>query len=287
MKDIKNRKLAPRKISKNMSKQIIRLFTEDKAVSIVILLNAIVLFLLAFDQLQLIHVYLSAIDTVFLVYFLIEAGLKIRQSGWKKYIASDWNKFDFFIVLISLPSIILLFETKVTFLFVFRILRIFRFFKFLKFIPDIEELIAGIKRAFKASVFILLAFFIYMFLISMLSCRMFKISSPELFADPLVSFYSIFKVFTIEGWYEIPDTIVENQTGVVSFFVRLYFIIIVVSGGLFGLSIVNAIFVEEMVRDNNDELISKVELLEAKIDILIEQNKQETSHTSSSDPPST
>lgn len=258
-----------------MSKKIIRFFTEDKAVSVVILLNAIVLFLLAFDELKFLYSYLSAIDTVFLFYFLIEAMLKIRQSGWNEYIASGWNKFDFIIVIISLPSVILLFETKVTFLFVFRILRIFRFFKFLKFIPDIEELIAGIKRAFKASVFILLAFFIYMFLISMLSCRMFKVGSPDLFGDPLLSFYSIFKVFTIEGWYEIPDAIVKNQSGVINFFVRLYFIVIVVSGGLFGLSIVNAIFVEEMVRDNNDGLISKVDLLEKKIDLLLQRQASE------------
>lgn len=264
-----------------MSTQLIRLFTEDKPVSIVIVLNAVVLFLLAFDELQGWHLFLSVIDNFFLFYFLLEAFFKIRQLGWKAYIRSAWNRFDFIIVLASLPSIALgfyshtTFESNLTFLFVFRILRIFRFFKFLKFIPDIEELIAGIRRGMKASLFIVMAFFIYMFLISMLSCQMFKSYSPQMFGDPLVSFYSIFKVFTIEGWYEIPDALGKQMDPTASFFTKLYFIVVVVSGGLFGLSIVNAIFVEEMVRDNNDDLIQKVQALDMKLDQLLARQGQQ------------
>ncbi len=273
------------------STKLIKLFIEDKPVAIVIILNAIVLFLLAFDELSNFHNLLNFIDSAFLIYFILEAILKIRESGWKKYIASNWNRFDFVIVLVSIPSIIisfssdeLIFGNKLTFLFVFRILRIFRFFKFLTFIPDIEELIAGIRRAMKASVFVILVFFIYMFLVSMISCQMFKNDSKEHFGDPLISLYSIFKVFTVEGWYEVPDAITKNQSRIANFFTKFYFVIIVVSGGLFGLSIVNAIFVEEMVRDNNDDLIREVDQLHKKLDILLAQNGQRGSPVSLSNP---
>lgn len=260
-----------------MPNQVVRFFTEDKPVSVVIVLNAFVLFLLAFDTLAPWHLMLNIIDIFFLIYFLLEAILKIRMVGWRAYFKENWNRFDFIIVLVSLPTIVLgiydthTLESNLTFLFVFRILRIFRFFKFLRFVPNIDELLAGIRRAFKASVFVVLAFFIYMFLIAMLSCHMFKEHSPVYFGNPMVSLYSIFKVFTIEGWYEIPDSITTNMNQIADCFTKLYFVLIVVSGGLFGLSIVNAIFVEEMVRDNNDDLMEKVHEMDKKIDLLLRE----------------
>lgn len=255
-----------------MLKRISPFFTEDKYVAIVIVLNAIVIFFLAFEELSEYHLTLSTIDVVFVVYFLIEAILKISESGFKKYISSNWNQFDFFIVLVSLPTILELLDHGLAFLFVFRILRVFRFFKFLKFVPNIDALLMGIKRAFKASVFVVMAFFIYMFLISMISCRLFSEMSPAYFSDPITSLYSIFQVFTIEGWYEIPNNLSDNITGenawVYKSFIKLFFVVIVMSGGILGMSIVNAIFVDEMVSDNNNELLEKVNRLERKIDVL-------------------
>ena len=253
-----------------MSQRVIKFFTEDRPVAIVISLNAIVLFFLSFDGLGGLGSFLSILDAIFLFYFILEAFIKVRLMGWKTYISRPWNQFDFFILLFSIPSLILLFEHKfpdVSFIFVFRVVRTVRFFKFIKFIPNIQELIAGVRRAFKASVFVLLAFFIYSFVISLVSCRMFKDYSPELFGDPFISFYNIFKIFTIEGWYEVPEQLVA-QSGmgpIPTFFTKMYFILIVISGGLFGLSIVNAIFVEEMVRDNNDELEMKVDDINRKV----------------------
>ena len=45
---------------------------------------------------------------------------------------------------------------------------------------------------------------------------------------------------------------------------RIYFVIAVTVGGLLGISLANAVFVDEMTMDNTDEL-------EAKIDRLLEQ----------------
>lgn len=45
---------------------------------------------------------------------------------------------------------------------------------------------------------------------------------------------------------------------------------ILITGGIFGLSLVNSIFVDAMVQDNNDELEKKVDLLNKKIDRLLD-----------------
>ncbi|MEZ4824789.1 MAG: ion transporter [Bacteroidia bacterium] len=259
-----------------MKSILIHLFTHDRPVAVVISLNAVILFLLSFDLNPSTVLALEVLDALFLFFFLMEALVKISQMGWREYISSGWNKFDLAILLLSIPSFLLLFESNfpnLSFLFVFRVIRMVRFFKFIKFIPNIQEMIAGVRRAFKASVFVLLAFFIYSFVISLVSCRMFKDLAPEQFGDPLISFYNIFKIFTIEGWYEVPEQLIQNtDMGPVKiFFTKLYFITIVVSGGLFGLSIVNAIFVEEMVRDNNDNMVLQIEEINRKLSLLLEK----------------
>ncbi|HNP96888.1 MAG TPA: hypothetical protein PKJ63_14710, partial [Cyclobacteriaceae bacterium] len=108
--------------------------------------------------------------------------------------------------------------------------------------------------------------------ISVLSCFMFRNIAHEYFANPLISFYTIFKIFTVEGWYEIPDFIAQNSNETVGFLTKVYFILIVITGGIFGLSLVNSIFVDAMVSDNNEALEQKVSALEEKIDKLIDLN---------------
>ena len=53
--------------------------------------------------------------------------------------------------------------------------------------------------------------------------------------------------------------------------VRIYFVLILILGGIIGLSLVNSIFVDAMVSDNNDELEAEVKQLNEKIDLLTEE----------------
>ncbi|MEL7531803.1 MAG: ion transporter [Bacteroidota bacterium] len=276
-----------------MRNSLIRFFTNDQPVAVVILLNAVLLFILSFEEAAPYVFELELIDTFFLLYFLVEAILKIRIQGWQEYIGQAWNRFDFVIVLFSIPSIFLLFysdvpDDRLAFVFVFRVIRVARFVKFFRFIPNLDELVAGIRRAFKASIFVIVAFMVFGFIVSLISCRLFKDIAPDLFGNPIASFYSIFKVFTIEGWYEVPERIIRfaRLDTFESFLIKLYFILIVGTGGLFGLSIVNAIFVEEMVRDNNDQLESDVRSLHAKVDELLSQiHNIQASHPEETKPP--
>ena len=77
------------------------------------------------------------------------------------------------------------------------------------------------------------------------------------FGSPLDSLYSIFKIFTVEGWYEIPEVIAERCSDFNWWLVRLYFILILFVGGIFGLSMVNSVFVEGMI--NNSEMDKKID----------------------------
>lgn len=257
--------------------RIKQLFLNDRFILILILINAFTIFLQGFDG--FVHWFtrsITILDSFITFLFAIEMAIKWRHYGWKAYIASTWNKLDFILVLLSLPSILFLFEehldiVHLNFLLVLRVSRVFKFFRFIKFIPGIEDLLKGIRRALKDSVLVLMGFFVYEFIISIFSCHLFKDISPEYFGDPLLSFYSTFRVFTVEGWYEIPEAITLNTSPTGTFFTKFYFIVILITGGVLGLSLVNSIFVDAMVSDNNDELEHKIDELTKKIDWLIEQ----------------
>jgi len=261
---------------------ITRLFLNDRFILFLIVLNSFTIFGEGFKDFgKNILYYITLIDSLITILFLVEAIIKINYFGWKTYIDSAWNKLDFILVVLSMPSIVLLLlhsqSHGLSFLLIFRVFRVFKFFRLFKFIPGIEALIKGVQRALKASVFALFGFFLLNFIISILSCYLFKDLSPQHFGDPIRSMYSTFKVFTIEGWYEIPDKIARNATNLDAFAIKFYFVLVLIIGGILGLSLVNSIFVDSMVMDNNDDLERKIDILNEKVEILLEnQDKEQT-----------
>lgn len=244
-----------------------KLLLNDIIILVLIILNSIVIFLLGFDLPY--KSYLNIIDYTISTIFILEIYYKIKHYG-TDFFTKNWNIFDFILVLISVPSLFtFLFNIEhidLSYLLVFRTLRVFKVFRFFKFIKNIDKLLAGIRRALKASILILISFVLYIFIIGILSHSFF--SGTEHFSDPLTSIYSVLKIFTLEGWYEIPDDLTIGLSKIKAFFIKLYFILILVSGGIFGLSLVNSIFVDSMISDNNDDLEKKVDDMKLTLDYI-------------------
>jgi len=239
----------------------------------------VIIFINGFDLSETSKILLNICDNTITGLFIIEISVKLSKYGIRNYFTSNWNKFDFLLVALSVPALISFITnvetTNISFLLVFRVMRIFKSFRFLKFVPGVEQLIKGIQRALKASIIVLLGFAIYIFIIGIFSFYLYKSRSPEYFGNPLTSLYSIFKIFTMEGWFEIPEHITKGFSSTAAFFTYSYFIFILLTGGIFGLSLVNSIFVDAMVSDNNDELEKKINNLDKKItELLILNNKQ-------------
>ena len=126
--------------------------------------NSIVLFLLGFQEFDEYGV-LFTLDHFFTIYFIVEVMVKVRYLGWREYLKSSGNKFDFVLVVISMPSILEIFLQipDFSFLLVFRLIRVLRILRFMRFIPNIKQMKAGIKRAFRASAFVFDALMIFHF----------------------------------------------------------------------------------------------------------------------------
>ena len=243
-----------------------KLFLNDKVILLLIAVNTVCLFIEGFQNVNpQIHRIAGIIDYAITILFIFELMVKVQALGLKNYLATNWNRLDLVLVLLSLSSLILPFtgnsERDFSYLLVLRISRVFKFFRFLRFVPGIEHLIAGVQRALRASIVVIIGFFVFIVVCALVSNNLFKEMAPEYFGDPVQSMYSIFRVFTIAGWYEVPDAVIKNQPSLAVFFIRIYFIFLLITGGLFGLSIVNSIFVDAMVSDNNDNLERKVDLL--------------------------
>lgn len=252
-------------------------FLEERNMLIAIVISAIVIFIWYFPALHG-NEWLLILDHFFIVLFFLEAVVKIREYGFKKYWDSGWNRFDFLLVVASLPSLLENVEgmPDASWLLILRLFRLIRLVRFIRFIPHIEELIKGLGRAMKASIFVLMMLFGLNFLLAIFTCHFFGEIAPEFFGDPLISSYSIFQMFTVEGWNEIPAVIVERTNSpIYAGMTRFYFVLVVLFGGIFGMSLANAVFVDEMTMDNNNALEKKIDNLQNQIKELKEMIRKE------------
>lgn len=247
-------------------------FLNDYFILCLIIANAALIFV---QEFQLNGNFLDDIEPIFTILFVVEVIVKLKAYGVSKYFSVGWNRFDFILTVIAIPSLAVIFyNTDTLQLNIFlslRVFRVFKFFRVIKFIPNATALVSSIQLALKASYIIIIGFFLTVFIVSLVTCSMYKNVAPEYFANPLQSFYSIFRLFSVEGWYEMPDLIASRTSLTIGFLSKLYFVVLLLGGGIIGLSLVNSIFVDAMVSDNNDELLKEVSRLSKKIETLTEK----------------
>jgi len=242
----------------------------------VIGLNALALVLAGFPSVrETTGHWLGWVDYGCLLYFLTEAIIKIRRDTFAGYWARGWNKMDFFIVVGSSPLLLQPFiDGDIGFFSVILVGRFLRLLRIMHFVPNSAQIWAGIIRALKASAAVFLTLAVLNMVLAMGANTLFGELAPKYFGDPIKAAYSLFKVFTIEGWYEIPDALAAGglDSGTVTL-VRAYFVLAVLVGGILGLSLANAVFVDEMTADNNDRLEEMVSELREELAANQEQDE--------------
>lgn len=246
-----------------------KVFLDSKIVLYVILINALIIFLQEWD---LNWYILNLTEFACSVFFLIEMVVKIKTLGFDEYWKSGWNKLDGMLVLISIPSIIEYFipldMINLSILLVLRVLRILRIFKTMHFFPSFSKVITGFKLAIQRSYAVLLSFFVIVVIFSLINCSIFGDITPEYFGNPLTSIYSVFRLCTVEGWYDIPDRIAEATTPLMGTIATGYFCFLLIMGGIIGMSFLNSVFVDAMASDNNDEVKEQLTRMEKQIEDL-------------------
>jgi len=249
--------------------RLLRFCIDERVVIALILLNSLALSMMqASDAGSDVWRLWFAVDYGCVLYFVIEQLAKMGLQGRKAYWRSRWNNFDLVIVAISVPVLLTpwfpqLESSHLAGLLVLRLGRLFRLFRLLRFVPNLEHVGSGIGRALRASMGVFLAVILANFILGMGASMLFGELAPQYFGHPLKSFYSMFQVFTIEGWTDIPKTIElaaahAGKSEAWSILARIYFLGSVLIGGILGLSLANAVFVDQMTMDNTNTLQNQI-----------------------------
>jgi len=245
-----------------------RFFLDDRVMLALVILNTFSIFVGGFFAESFLF---TVLDSIFTLLFLLEVIVKVREWSWRKYWSDGWNKFDFIITVIALPSLLNLFITgsiATNVLLAFRVLRVFKSFRLFKFIPNISSILKGIRLAMKASFVVAVGVAVLLLVLSILTSALFGALAPEYFGNPGLALYSTFKLFTVEGWFDIPDLIAQRSSEAMALFARIYFSIELFIGGVLGMSLINSIFVDAAVSDNNDDVMDKLDRIEEAINEL-------------------
>jgi len=249
----------------------------EKFILLVILINSVVIYLQVGGVSSAL---LAAIDVVCTVVFIAEMLIKHRVLGVKKYWANGWNRMDGILVFLSIPSLLALVfpleGTDLSVLLIFRLLRTLRFFRFVHFFGSgMSQISNGFKRAMVASRSVMAAFFLIIVIFGLVNCSLFQDVSPQYFKTPMKSIYSIFQLFTVEGWYDIPNSVADGiSSPIINGLVKAYFCLLLVAGGIMGMSFINSVFVDAMAEDNNDDVKEQLKEMERKIDELTQMLKE-------------
>lgn len=252
-----------------MRQRIRKLFLNDRFIMAVILINSCVIYA---QVAGISSTFLNVLDVLCLMIFTIEMILKHLEYGLRGYWKDGWNRLDGILVILSFPALMeLVIPMEVMDMSIFmilRLLRILRFFRLLHFFPNFTKVVKGFNAALRDSYAILLSFFVIIVIFGLINCSLFREADPEHFYTPVRSIYAVFQICTVEGWYEIPNTVAEYYGGttVAAGLIRAYFCALLIFGGIIGMSFINSIFVDAMVSDNNDDVIKKLDDLQKQLE---------------------
>jgi voltage-gated sodium channel len=249
-----------------------KLLLNDKFIGWLIAINAIITIGLCYDNLPF-RQEIMYLDYLVTILFACEIAYKIFVYR-KAFFKSGGNWFDASVVSISFIALLLYWAGVGTGvlenLVILRTFRLFKFFRIMRVIPNIDKIYSDFKKAIRVTSGILTGGFIILIVVGVILCSIFKDFDPVNFGDPIVSMYSVFRLFSVEGWYEIPDAMCEGTSYLNATFIRLLFVLIVLFG-MFILGFIISSISDELAMDNNDEVLKKQKNLEDKIDKLNEK----------------
>jgi voltage-gated sodium channel len=155
---------------------------------------------------------------------------------------------------------------------ILRTLRIFKILRVIEFIPEGKKISSKLLKALKGVFFIIVAVIVYSTIISLISVTLFKSSGPSYFNNAFESFYTIFKIFSGDGFTDVVAEIISNSSLEFGYFTKLYFVLIVFTGSILGLSLINSVFIDQM-SNFNEKAEEEINSIENKLDKVLKNQE--------------
>ena len=213
--------------------------------------------------LELIDDYNELYDQSFIIsnFGKMKKDISLRLAHKKPYNRIQQNEqIDLLIVVVSSIPLFGLFSLD--WIQVMRLTRIFKSLRLFELIPNYKKLLINFRLVIRSCIGILVGLSILIFLLSIILSSLYGSIVPEYFGNPLESIYSVFRLFSIEGWYDIPNAIAERSSYVMGYLSKFFLSGIVLVFGIFGMGFVSSMFIDEVTSDNNDEVLQRLSKLE-------------------------
>lgn len=242
----------------------IKFITNNKIINNIIILNSVIIFILLFNNLpSYLYNILFFIDFCLNVYFSIEIICNVFLQK-KNFFKKITNIIDILLLITVIYLLCIGDFQQANSIYAIRFLRLIKCIKLFKLIPNYNKILKSIKIVCNTCLSIFLIFLIIIFVMSMLLTLLFSNVSPEYFGNPFISIYTVFRLLTIEGWYDIPNNISNNYNILISFIIKFIFCLIVIIG-IFSMPFITSLVTDELASDNNDEVLKKLKDIEEKI----------------------
>jgi len=178
---------------------------------ILILVNAAILGLMTLEFPPATLALLDVLDNICLAIFCVEIAMKLIVMR-EKFFYEGWNNFDLIVVVIALLP-------ASGALSVLRALRVLRLLRLATAVPSMRRVINGMFAALPGGASVAGVLFIMYYVAAIIGVTLFKETVPQHFGDIGTTFFTLFKMMTLEGWPDIASVVIEQHPRAWIFFV--------------------------------------------------------------------
>lgn len=206
-----------------------------------ILVNAAILGLMTLDLPPGVLATLDFLDNVCLAIFCLEIAMKLVVMR-EKFFYDGWNIFDVVVV-----GIALLPNTGA--LSVLRALRVLRLLRLATAIPSMRRVINGMFGALPGGASVAGVLFIMYYVGAIIGVTLFKDTVPQHFGDIGTTFFTLFKMMTLEGWPDIATVVMEQHPRA-----WIFFVVFIIFTTFTTLNLLFGIIVDAMEKAKEEEV---------------------------------
>jgi voltage-gated sodium channel len=211
----------------------------------VILINAVILGALATDVSPEAYRLLHIADMVCLAIFVGELAVKfvvLRTAMFR----DPWNIFDIVVVGIALMP-------ASGPLSVLRALRVLRLMRLVTVIPSMRRVVTGMFAAVPGGASVAAVLLVMYYVAAIIAVSLFKDVSPQHFGDLGTTFFTLFKMMTLEGWPDIADDVLARSPNA-----WIFFVIFIIFTTFTTLNLLFGIIVDAMNQTRDDEKLAEI-----------------------------
>lgn len=231
----------------------------QRTIITVILVNAVVLGLLTLKSIpQGFRDLLILVDRICLAIFIVEIALRLIAYRFRFFL-QGWNVFDFLVIAVALVP-------AAGPLAVLRALRVLRLLRLATAVPSMRRVINGMFVALPGGASVAGVLLLLYYVGAIIGNSLFGADVPQYFGDIGTTFFTLFKMMTLEGWPDIASEVLVLHPRA-----WIFFVVFIVFTTFTTLNLLFGIIVDAMEKAKEQE--SREELAAQGIEVREKSNE--------------